>query len=140
MKVLITGITGFAGSHLADYLLAQHPEAEIFGIRRWRSPMENIAHNSSDRLVLVETDLKDYNSVYRMLERVKPDYIFHLAAQSFVPTSWNAPASTLEINVIGPCTVLGRDPSDILYDLPQREAILASIESALRVGWCDGWV
>ena len=45
-----------------------------------------------------------------------------------------------EINVIGPCTVLGRDPSDILYDLPQREAILASIESALRVGWCDGWV
>jgi dihydroxy-acid dehydratase len=45
-----------------------------------------------------------------------------------------------EINVIGPCTVLGRDPSDILYDLPQREAILASIESALHVGWCDGWV
>ncbi|MCP3959653.1 MAG: GDP-mannose 4,6-dehydratase [bacterium] len=100
MKALITGITGFAGSHLAEYLLAQQPEVEIVGIRRWRSPMENITH-IVDRLKLVETDLKDYNSVYRMLEQVQPDYIFHLAAQSFVPTSWNAPASTLEINVIG---------------------------------------
>ena len=62
--------------------------------------MENIAQ-IVDRVDLVETDLKDYNSVYRMLERVRPDYIFHLAAQSFVPTSWNAPAATLEINVIG---------------------------------------
>ena len=45
-----------------------------------------------------------------------------------------------EINVIGPCTVLGGDFSDISYDLPQREAILSSIESALHVGWCEGWV
>ena len=100
MRALITGVTGFAGSHLADYLLAHQPEVEIFGIRRWRSPMENIAHIAG-RLELVETDLRDYNSVYRMLEQVKPDLIFHLAAQSFVPASWNAPAATLEINVIG---------------------------------------
>ena len=100
MKALITGITGFAGSHLAEYLLANQPEVEIFGIRRWRSPMENIAQ-IADSLKLVETDLRDYNSVYRMLEGVRPDYIFHLAAQSFVPASWNAPAATLEINVIG---------------------------------------
>jgi dihydroxy-acid dehydratase len=45
-----------------------------------------------------------------------------------------------EINVIGPCTVLGSGFSDMLYDLPQREAILSSIESALHVGWCEGWV
>ncbi len=100
MKALITGITGFAGSHLAEYLLAHQPQVEIFGIRRWRSPMENIAH-IADRVTLVETDLGDYHSVYRMLERVRPDLVFHLAAQSFVPTSWNAPAATLEINVIG---------------------------------------
>ena len=100
MKALITGVTGFAGSHLADYLLAHQPEVQIFGIRRWRSPMENIAHIAG-RLELVETDLGDYNSVHTMLEQVKPDLIFHLAAQSFVPTSWNAPAATLETNVIG---------------------------------------
>ncbi|MEM7354360.1 MAG: GDP-mannose 4,6-dehydratase [Acidobacteriota bacterium] len=100
MKALITGITGFAGSHLAEYLLAHQPDVEIVGIRRWRSPMENI-EDVADRLHLVETDLTDYHSVYRMLEKVRPDYIFHLAAQSFVPTSWNAPAATLEVNVIG---------------------------------------
>ncbi len=101
MKALITGITGFAGSHLADYLLAHQPDVEIFGIRRWRSRTENIAHIPPDSLHLVETDLSDYNSVHRMLDRVRPDFIFHLAAQSFVPTSWNAPAATLEVNVIG---------------------------------------
>jgi GDP-4-dehydro-6-deoxy-D-mannose reductase len=100
MKALITGITGFAGSHLADYLLDRHPEVEVFGTCRWRSPRRNIAH-LGDRVKLVETDLQDYNSVYRALEAVRPDFIFHLAAQSFVPTSWNAPAATLEINVIG---------------------------------------
>ena len=100
MKALITGITGFAGSHLAEYLLTHQPQVEIAGIRRWRSPMENIAH-IADRLELVETDLTDYHSVYRMLDSVRPDAIFHLAAQSFVPTSWNAPAATLDINVVG---------------------------------------
>ncbi len=100
MKALITGTTGFAGSHLAEYLLAHQPDVEVFGMRRWRSPMENIDH-ILDRLTLVETDLNDYHSVYRMLEEIRPDLVFHLAAQSFVPTSWNAPAATLEINVIG---------------------------------------
>ena len=44
MRALITGITGFAGSHLADYLLAHQPQVEIYGTRRWRSPMDNLAH------------------------------------------------------------------------------------------------
>ena len=100
MKALITGTTGFAGSHLVEYLFAHQPHVEVFGVRRWRSPMENIAH-LADRLTLEETDLTDYHSVYRTLEKVRPDIIFHLAAQSFVPTSWNAPAATLETNVIG---------------------------------------
>ncbi|MEM7583416.1 MAG: GDP-mannose 4,6-dehydratase [Acidobacteriota bacterium] len=100
MKALITGVTGFAGSHLAEYLLEHQPDVEIFGIRRWRSPMENIAHLDG-KFEMVETDLTDYNSVYRMLEHTRPDFIFHLAAQSFVPTSWNAPAATLDTNVLG---------------------------------------
>ncbi len=98
MRVLITGITGFAGSHLAELLLAGG--AEVHGTRRWRSRMENIAH-LEDRLTLWECDLRDASSVKRALAEIRPDWIFHLAAQSFVPTSWHAPAETLSTNVLG---------------------------------------
>ncbi len=100
MRALITGITGFAGSHLADYLLAEHPTVQVFGTRRWRSRMENIQH-IEDKVTLVETDLSDPTSALRTLEKVRPDYIFHLAAQSFVPTSWVAPSETFNINLVG---------------------------------------
>ena len=100
MRALITGITGFAGSHLADYLLAEHPEVEVFGTFRWRSRMENIEHLTDD-VTLVEADLRDYTSLHRALERSRPDFVFHLAAQSFVPTSWTAPTDTLATNIEG---------------------------------------
>jgi GDP-4-dehydro-6-deoxy-D-mannose reductase len=100
MRALITGITGFAGSHLAEYLLAEHPDVEVFGLYRWRSRMENIEHLGA-RVRLVETDLRDYTSVHRALEESRPDYVFHLAAQSFVPASWTAPNETLTTNVSG---------------------------------------
>ena len=100
MRVLITGITGFAGSHLADYLLAEQPEVEIFGFQRWRSRTENIEHLAG-KIQLREADLRDYTSIHQVLEEVEPDAIFHLAAQSFVPTSWRAPAETLSTNIIG---------------------------------------
>jgi len=100
MRALITGITGFAGSHLAEYLLAEQPQVEVFGTRRWRSRMENIQH-LEDKVTLIETDLSDATSALRTLERVRPDYIFHLAAQSFVPTSWVAPSETFNINLVG---------------------------------------
>jgi GDP-4-dehydro-6-deoxy-D-mannose reductase len=100
MRVLITGITGFAGSHLADYLLAEHPEVEIFGFQRWRSRTENIEHLAG-KIQLREADLRDHTSIHRVLDEVRPDAIFHLAAQSFVPTSWRAPAETLSTNIIG---------------------------------------
>ncbi|NOX96504.1 MAG: GDP-mannose 4,6-dehydratase [Nitrospirae bacterium] len=99
MKVLITGITGFVGSHLADYLLTK-PEVEICGIYRWRSDTKNIDH-IKDRLKLWECDLKDASSVSKIIDDVRPDKIFHLAAQSFVPTSWHAPAETLTTNIVG---------------------------------------
>ncbi len=100
MRALITGITGFAGSHLADYILSEHPEVEVYGIRRWRSRMENLTHIEG-RLELVEGDLRDQASMQDVLTRSRPDYIFHLAAQSFVPTSWKAPAETLSTNILG---------------------------------------
>ncbi len=96
MRVLITGITGFAGSHLADFLSTQ-PGVEIHGIHRWRSNRELIAHHTD--IQMHECDLADYVSVHRVLAAVRPDRIFHLAAQSFVPTSWVAPGETLHLNV-----------------------------------------
>ena len=100
MRVLITGMTGFAGRHLAEYILANHPEAEVFGIVRWRSRMENILHLEG-KIKLLEADLKDMVSLKSCLEEAKPDRIFHLAAQSFVPTSWKCPAETFATNALG---------------------------------------
>ncbi len=103
MRVLITGITGFAGSHLADFALDQEG-VEVYGIRRWRSPTENIDH-LVDQLNIVECDLRDAASVTSMIDRIRPDRIFHLAAQSYVPTSWHAPAESLETNIMGQLNV-----------------------------------
>jgi len=88
MRVLITGITGMAGSHLAEYCL-ERGDVEVVGTIRWRSPRENIAA-VADRVRLVDADLRDQAGVRRLLEQVQPDAIFHLAAQSFVPASWSA--------------------------------------------------
>ncbi len=100
MRALITGITGFAGSHLAEYLLAEHPDVEVFGTFRWRSRMDNVEH-LDQHIKLVEADLRDYTSMHHALEVTRPDFIFHLAAQSFVPASWNAPNDTIVTNVTG---------------------------------------
>jgi GDP-4-dehydro-6-deoxy-D-mannose reductase len=100
MKVLITGITGFAGSHLADYILKEHPEVELYGIKRWRSRTENIDH-IVDKVELFECDLRDAYSVENVLSDIRPDRIFHLAAQSFVPSSWTAPSESLHTNILG---------------------------------------
>lgn len=114
-RALITGITGFAGSHLAEYLLAHEPDVEVWGLYRWRSRMENIEGVRS-RVRLVECDLRDATSVHSALAQARPDYVFHLAAQSFVPSSWKAPGETMVTNVIGQTNLfeavraLGLDP------------------------------
>ena len=99
MKVLITGITGFAGSHLAEYCLARG-DAEVFGTARWRSPMDNVV-GITDDITLMDCDLKDSVAVRHCLSEIRPEYIFHLAAQSFVPTSWKAPVETVCTNMVG---------------------------------------
>lgn len=99
MKVMITGIAGFVGSHLAEFLLNKK-SIKVFGIDRWLSRLDNINH-IKDKIELIECDLTDPFSTNSVIERIKPDLIFHLAAQSFVPTSWSAPHDTLTTNIVG---------------------------------------
>lgn len=99
MKYLITGITGFAGSHLAEYLLGLG-SCEVHGTIRWRSRTENIDH-LKNKIHFHECDLRDAGAVYRLIAELMPDRIYHLAAQSYVPMSWIAPQETFVTNVIG---------------------------------------
>ena len=104
MRVLITGVTGFVGSHLAEFLLAQK-EIEVFGTLRWRSKTDNIDH-LKNRVQMFECDLRDAASVHQMMGEVRPDRIFHLAGQSFVPMSWKAPSETMTTNAVGQINLL----------------------------------
>jgi GDP-mannose 4,6-dehydratase len=104
-KALITGITGMVGSHLTDYLY-EKTELEIHGMCRWRSPFDNIEHhlqkiNNKDRIFLHYGDLKDYISLQKVVELVRPDFVFHLAAQSYPHTSFSAPLDTFDTNIQG---------------------------------------
>lgn len=102
-KALITGITGFVGSHLAEHLLSQG--YEVHGTIRRRSRTDNIDH-MINKIKLVEADITDAHSTFKLMAGVQPDYVFHLAAQSFVPTSWHAPQETLNVNIIGTLNIL----------------------------------
>lgn len=109
-RAFITGITGMVGSHLADYLLA-NTDWDIYGMIRWRSPLENIAHivpdiNAKKRVHLVYGDLRDSDSINDVVRETKPDYVFHLAAQSYPKTSFTAPLDTYETNIQGTSRVL----------------------------------
>ena len=109
-KVLITGITGMVGSHLADYLLS-NTNWYIFGLCRWRSPLDNINHlidrvNKKDRIEFLDADLCDSYSLDTAIKISNPDYIFHLAAQSYPKTSFSSPVSTLDTNILGTLRLL----------------------------------
>ena len=110
-QVLITGITGMVGSHLLDYLI-DNTDWDITGMLRWRSPLDNIAHhipkiNAKDRIKLVYADLRDTMSIEHAVIASKPDYVFHLAAQSYPRTSFDSPLDTLDTNVQGTERLLG---------------------------------
>ncbi len=100
MKALITGITGQDGSYLAEFLLEKG--YEVYGMVRRSSTetFDRIAH-IKDRLTLIQADLLDQVSLMKMLEEVRPDEIYNLAAMSFVPTSWTQPVLTGEFTAIG---------------------------------------
>lgn len=98
MKALITGISGFVGSHLAEHLLSRH--IEVTGTIRSRSSLKHIEH-LQPAIHLYECELTDSSAVDKLIGDVKPDLIFHLAAQSFVPASWASPMETLNNNLAG---------------------------------------
>ena len=109
-RVLITGITGQVGSQMADYLLAE-TDYDMVGMMRWLEPMNNLQHltdriNRKDRISVYYADLNDYSSMNRMFGIVLPDFVFHLAAQSFPKTSFDSPIETLQTNIIGTANLL----------------------------------
>ena len=108
--ILITGITGQVGSQLADYIL-DNTDYNIVGMMRWQESLDNIYHlsnriNKKDRISLFYADLNDAGSVRNMIESVRPDYISHLAAQSYPKTSFDIPIETLQTNIIGTANLL----------------------------------
>lgn len=110
-RVLITGITGMVGSHLLDFLI-ENTDWEIWGMLRWRSPLDNIeghvsAINRKDRIRLVYADLRDTMSLDAAVKQARPDFVFHLAAQSYPKTSFDSPLDTLDTNVQGTERLLG---------------------------------
>ncbi|MFC1489376.1 GDP-mannose 4,6-dehydratase [Thermodesulfobacteriota bacterium] len=104
-RALITGVTGMVGSHLADYLL-ENTDWDIYGMCRWRSPLDNVTHlldraNNKDRVFFIDGDLCDYISISNAVEESRPDYVFHLAAQSYPTTSFTSPIQTYDTNILG---------------------------------------
>ena len=122
-NALITGLSGMVGSHLADYLL-EKTDWDIYGICRWRSPLDNIQHliprvNGKDRVHLVDADLTDSSSLRDVLDAVRPDYVFHLAAQSYPRTSFSSPIMTLDVNIQGTARLL-----DAIYNNSEIDPII----------------
>ena len=98
------------GSHLAEYLL-EHTDWDVVGMCRWRSPLDNLANvagriNTGDRVSLLYGDLRDTLSIQAVVGRAKPDFVFHLAAQSFPRTSFDSPLDTMDTNIQGTVRVL----------------------------------
>ena len=98
-RILITGITGFAGSHLAE--LALEKNCIVYGLKRWNLSRLRNVHHIMDKINWIDCDITDYVSVKKALEIAKPDKIFHLAAESFVSVSWNHPSHFMDVNYKG---------------------------------------
>jgi len=96
MKILITGVGGMMGSHLTDFLIERGHNVTGFDF----VPTTDI-RELNPRLDYVECDIRDQEKVKNLLQKVRPEIIFHLAAQSYPTVSWNRPHYTLETNVIG---------------------------------------
>ena len=109
-NVFITGITGMVGSHLLDYLL-ENTDWTIFGLCRWRSQLDNIKHlipliEEKKRIHLIYGDINDYISLNYAIEESQPNFVFHLAAQSYPQTSFTSPIDTLNTNILGTAKLL----------------------------------
>lgn len=109
-KIFITGFTGQVGSQLADFVIS-NTDFDVYGLMRWQEPLDNIYHltnriNNHDRVFIEYGDLNDFSSVSSIIDRVRPDLISHLGAQSFPKTSFDIPMETLQTNIVGTANLL----------------------------------
>lgn len=133
MRVLITGVSGFAGSFLADALLAQkqtQPDLEVWGV----SQSSETPRSTDAQINLARGDLTDPRFTANLISKISPDRIYHLAAQAFVPISWQDPWATLENNI--------RAQTNLLHAAAQNHSrarilIVASQEEYGRVTPAD---
>lgn len=135
MNILITGVLGMVGSHMLDFLL-EKPDTKIYGFCRWNESMDNIEHltdiiNKKERVELIYGDLNDYASIVNAIEISKPNFVFHLGAQSYPQTSFDSPLETLQTNILGTANLL-----EALRKSPYKDArihVCASSEIFGRV-------
>lgn len=103
-RILITGFSGFVGRYLIEQCQAEYPEAQLFGVcRHLNNPA---ASNSLHPITLIEADITDQDQLRHAVAQARPDFVFHLAAQSSVAASWNDPTSTLHTNAVGTVQLL----------------------------------
>ena len=144
MRILITGGTGFVGSHMIDYILNTQKDVKVFITKRWMEDTKNIDHINDNRFEIIDCDLLDGLSVDRAIKISKPDKVFHFAAQSFPEVSFKIPIITLQTNIIGTAhlleaiktskynpTIVSVSSSEV-YGNPNEDEIPNSEENKIR--------
>ena len=146
MNILITGGTGFVGSHMVDYILkyAIRPDQKVYCTKRWMEDTKNLDHIDHDSFEYIDCDLLDGMSVKRAVEISKPEKVFHFAAQSFPEVSFKIPVVTLQTNIIGTTHLLESikeseyDPTIVsvssseVYGNPNEDEIPITEENPIR--------
>ena len=133
MNILITGGTGFVGSHMIDFILKNETDVKIFATKRWMEDTKNVDHIDDDRFEFVDCDLLDGLSIKRAIEISKPDKVFHFAAQSFPEVSFKIPVLTLQTNTVGTTNLL-ESIKESDYD-----PVIVSISTSEVYGMPDPW-
>tara|TARA_A100001011_G_C14279761_1_gene831036 strand:+ start:1219 stop:2223 length:1005 start_codon:yes stop_codon:yes gene_type:complete len=105
-KVLITGVTGFVGSHMADYIIEKKFNVELYGLKRWHLSNLKYVKHIINKIKLVDCDITDPIGTRNMINKVNPDTIFHCAAESFVSPSWDHPTRYMNVNYNGTLNIL----------------------------------
>ena len=146
MNILITGATGFVGSHMVDYILKYsiRPDQKVYCTKRWMEDTKNLDHINHDSFEYIDCDLLDGMSVKRAVEISKPSKVFHFAAQSFPEVSFKIPVITLQTNIIGTTHLLESikesdyDPTIVsvssseVYGNPNEDEIPITEENPIR--------
>lgn len=137
-KVLISGGTGFVGSWLLEEYLKEPDKYDVYATKKWRSDITNVDH-IKDKIKWFDMDLSDSHSIESVIKQVKPQKLHHLAAMSFVASSFKYPAQTLEVNLLGslhlfeavrrhsPKTVIQIAGSSEEYGIPEVTPITESM-------------